>query len=76
MPIDLKTPHDALEKLLKDLQGVSLAELNALPVRRRGETKTAAAWIAALVTAEQELEEWCPDFDGERTFGIDLKPRQ
>ncbi|MGH9314329.1 MAG: hypothetical protein ACRD09_16010 [Vicinamibacterales bacterium] len=71
--IRLKPAHDELKKLIDQLAQVDLATLDGLQVRRAGATRSAAAWLAVLQLAEQELEEWCPD--GAQTFGIALKPR-
>lgn len=73
MSIPLKPVHDALHDLNEELAKLDLTALDALPVRRQGATRNAAAWMAVLRLAEQELVEWCPD--GGNSFVIPLAPR-
>jgi len=73
--IQTKEVREGLRRLLGELDNADLSGL-AARVRMEGSTKTAAAWVEALRTAERELAEWCPNLkEGSLQFTIDVPPK-
>jgi len=70
--IQTREVREGLRRLLGELDN---ADLSGLGGRVRS-TKTAAAWLEALRTAERELGEWCPNLEaGPNQFTIDVPPK-
>ena len=70
--IQLKPAHDALQQLIEQLHHHPAALKNLTP---NVGNDSVATWIGRLQIAVRELENWCPDFKGEKTFGIDVDPQ-
>jgi len=73
--IQTKEVREGLRRLLEELDNADLSGLGGR-VRKNGSTKTVAAWLEALRTAERELGEWCPNLEaGSNQFTIDVPPK-
>jgi len=72
--IKLKLAHDALEKLLADLDTV---DVGSLPDKTGTRQLTAEAWVAALQDARAGLFEWCENqADGANQFMTEIKSKR
>ena len=64
--------HQAITKLLKDLEGLDLRKFQRNPnIQEPHFFETAEGWKESLRHAKRGLEEWCPGGG----FFIDTKPK-